>query len=236
MPKALDPDLKAIIEKHGLKASEAVWDCHGTWVMYHWAVEQAAAKAGITFGAPTVIEASAANKVATILVPAVMGTRSEWSIGEAAPANNKNSYPFAMAEKRAKDRVALKLLGLAGLVYSEEEADDFKPANSPKPDKSPPGRSAVTVEIREHIREFNACADGDTLLAYINSNDFKKFAWRVCCDYEKDWLGPEDNSGLSGSLAQIGNQLGCGDDVQNYIKRMEAERLKRKQPQQQAAE
>jgi hypothetical protein len=31
-----------------------------------------------------------------------------------------------MAEKRAKDRVILKLIELHGLVYSEEEADEFK--------------------------------------------------------------------------------------------------------------
>ena len=55
-----------------------------------------------------------------------MGERSEWSIGEAASYNNKNSYPFAMAEKRAKDRVILKLVGLHGDVYSEDEADAFK--------------------------------------------------------------------------------------------------------------
>ena len=35
-----------------------------------------------------------------------------------------------MAEKRAKDRVILKLIGIAGDVYSEEEADEFK-----KPDR-----------------------------------------------------------------------------------------------------
>ena len=33
-----------------------------------------------------------------------------------------------MAEKRAKDRVILKLVGLHGYAYSEEEADDFKKA------------------------------------------------------------------------------------------------------------
>ena len=31
-----------------------------------------------------------------------------------------------MAEKRAKDRVILKLAGLHGYVYSEDEAEDFK--------------------------------------------------------------------------------------------------------------
>ena len=38
-----------------------------------------------------------------------------------------------MAEKRAKDRVILKLLGIAGDMYSEEEADEFK---EKKPEKT----------------------------------------------------------------------------------------------------
>jgi hypothetical protein len=38
-----------------------------------------------------------------------------------------------MAEKRAKDRVILKLIGLSGDAYSEEEADDFKNSNPAKP-------------------------------------------------------------------------------------------------------
>jgi hypothetical protein len=60
-----------------------------------------------------------------------MGNRVEWATGEASPKNNKNGYPWAMAEKRAKDRVVLKLVGIHGLVYSEDEADDFK-ASEPK--------------------------------------------------------------------------------------------------------
>ena len=63
-----------------------------------------------------------------------IGEKMEWSIGEAAPYNNKNSYPFAIAEKRAKDRVILKLVGLHGDVYAEDEADAFKesaPQNMP---------------------------------------------------------------------------------------------------------
>ncbi len=50
------------------------------------------------------------------------------TFGEAAPMNNSNGYPVAMAEKRAKDRVILKLVGLHGDVYSEDEADEFKDA------------------------------------------------------------------------------------------------------------
>lgn len=104
-----------------------MWDCHGTWVVYHRAIERIAAKAGVTFDLPQVIEANSAAKVVAIAVRGVMGDRAEWSFGEAAPTNNKNAYPYAMAEKRAKDRVVLKLVGLHGLAYSEEESDDFKP-------------------------------------------------------------------------------------------------------------
>ena len=42
---------------------------------------------------------------------------------EASPKNNKNNYPYAMAEKRAIDRAILKLIGLHGFVYSEDEVD-----------------------------------------------------------------------------------------------------------------
>jgi hypothetical protein len=62
--------------------------------------------------------------------------RVEWSIGEALVNVNyrvsgrQAGYVYAMAEKRAKDRVILKLLELHGLVYSEEEADEFR-AGSP---------------------------------------------------------------------------------------------------------
>ena len=35
----------------------------------------------------------------------------------------RNAYPYAMAEKRAVDRAILKLLGLHGFVYSEDEMD-----------------------------------------------------------------------------------------------------------------
>jgi hypothetical protein len=40
-----------------------------------------------------------------------------------------------MAEKRAIDRVALKLLGLHGEVYSEEEADEIKASKPAQSDR-----------------------------------------------------------------------------------------------------
>lgn len=127
MAKAPDQKLLAILEEYGETPREAMWDCHGTWVIYHRAIERMSARAGIVFARPALIESNAAGKIAVIVVEGKMGERVEWSFGEAAPYNNKNAYPYAMAEKRSKDRVALKLLGLHGLAFSEEESDDFRP-------------------------------------------------------------------------------------------------------------
>jgi hypothetical protein len=122
----ISPRLVELLKSYG-EDNTAVWDCHGTWVAYHAAVERMAAKAGIIFQKPDMVVNDYNAKTVVVCVSATMGDKSEWSFGEVAPSNNKNAYPYAMAEKRAKDRVALKLLGMAGLVYSEEEADDFKP-------------------------------------------------------------------------------------------------------------
>jgi hypothetical protein len=116
----------AVLKEIGMTGDKACWNCHGTWVVLHKALEKVAAHKGIIFDAPQIIETNAEKKIAVMQVTGHLGDRVEWSIGEATPYNNKNGYPYAMAEKRAKDRVILKLVGLHGDVYSEEEADDFK--------------------------------------------------------------------------------------------------------------
>jgi hypothetical protein len=124
--KAADPKLLSILANYGEEPRDALWDCHGVWVIYHKAIERIAARANITFDMPEIVEARSADKIVAIVARGFMGDRSEWSFGEASPGNCKNAYPYAMAEKRAKDRVVLKLVGLHGMAYSEEEADDFK--------------------------------------------------------------------------------------------------------------
>ena len=123
MSKKLDPKIDGILKSYGF-GPEACWDCHGVWVIYHRVLEQIASKAVIVFDQPFIVEANGEKGIAAVCVTGRMGEKNEWSIGEAAPANNKNAYPWAMAEKRGKDRVILKLLGLHGEVYSEEEADE----------------------------------------------------------------------------------------------------------------
>jgi len=119
-----------VLKEIGETAKTSTWDCHGTRVILHKALEKIAAKKGITFDPPVHLVTDPANKQVAIQVTgrliADFGVMEAWSIGEVSPANCKNAYPFAMAEKRAKDRVILKLAGLHGYVYSEDEAEDFK--------------------------------------------------------------------------------------------------------------
>ena len=49
------------------------------------------------------------------------------TFGEASPSNTKQSYPVAMAEKRALSRAVLKITGFYKYgVFGEDESDDFK--------------------------------------------------------------------------------------------------------------
>src|SRR5688572_9489461 len=100
MPKPVAKHIADILKTYELDPKDALWDCHGTFVMYHRYCEIIAAKPGRKFDPPQIVEAKTADKVAVICVTGRMGAeRVEWSFGEAAPSNNKNAYPYAMAEK-----------------------------------------------------------------------------------------------------------------------------------------
>jgi len=149
-----------IFKEIGLSKEQATWDCHGTPVALHKALEQVAAHQGITFDPPVMIEANAEKKTVVMQVSGRLGDNVEWSVGEATTYNNKNSYPYAMAEKRAKDRVILKLIGVAGFVYSEDEADDFKnsrPADmpaTPQPNVPPPASDDIPFDDEDMWRQW----------------------------------------------------------------------------------
>ena len=133
MSRTIDPTLAAILKKYDADPKTDIWDCHGKWVAYHSALERIAAKAGVVFDRPMIVESDGNNKSVALCVFGSLDGRMEWSIGEASQHNYRTSgkqaaYPYAMAEKRGKDRVILKLLGIHGLVYSEEEMDEPAPA------------------------------------------------------------------------------------------------------------
>jgi len=113
--------------------SDEIWEVHGsTWVVKHKALERVAVECGVKWDRPSVQVCDLTNKIAVICAFGKLGEHEEWSFGEASPANNKNSYPVAMAEKRARDRVILKLLVTHGALYSESEAEEFtQPRQNP---------------------------------------------------------------------------------------------------------
>lgn len=148
------------MKKFGIDKDE-VWEVRsgGAWAIKHSALERVAAEQKITFDRPAVLEISSETKVAVLCVFGTLEGRQEWSIGEAAPHNNKNAYPAAMAEKRAKDRVILKLLNAHGVLYSEAEADEFE--RRPNPHVTRPADIVPEVEYDEHGQPIDNIPLGD---------------------------------------------------------------------------
>lgn len=164
----LDPRIELIRAKYELDRS-AFWELpqkKGTWLVKHSALELVAAKAGIVFEPPMIIEANSAEGIAAVCVTGHMGERAVWSIGEASPKSSKNAYPYAMAEKRAIDRVVLKLIGIHGLVYSEDEMSDAEPA----PRVLVKEQREIDIDLRAEIQ---ACATEEELVTLWRSELFQ---------------------------------------------------------------
>jgi hypothetical protein len=150
--------------KHAIDSDE-IWEVHGnSWCIKHKALERAGAAAGVHWGPVQVIENNSAAGIVALCVRGAIGdNREEWSIGEASPKNNKNAYPYAMAEKRGKDRVILKLLNTHGYLYSESELDaDEKMATLPKKDSK---------DIYEKLqRDIQSCQSREQLKTWMHAN------------------------------------------------------------------
>jgi hypothetical protein len=168
----LDPRIEAVRAAYGL-AQDDFWQIpqNKQWVCKHAALEVVATKANVEWQAPQIIEARTSDGIAVLAVTGKMGDRVEWATGEASPKNNKNSYPWAMAEKRAKDRVVLKLVGIHGLVYSEDEMPpsvEMAPQTGTKPEapkrtsaaEMKRGLEAIDQDLLDcpTIAEVNKCA------------------------------------------------------------------------------
>lgn len=131
----IDPLVEKILEKYDIAPTDALWPMTRTdkktgvtktiWNIYHRYCEQIAAKAGIVFEDPEVVvnEYDEGKRTVVLLVKGRLGHVTEWSYGEASPRTTILPYIFAMAEKRAKDRVILKLAGFHGMVYSDVEME-----------------------------------------------------------------------------------------------------------------
>jgi hypothetical protein len=216
MIKPLDGFVIKKLKEYGFDQS-AVWDCHGTWVVLHKVLEQIAAKEGIVFQQPFVCSADLGN--IALCVTGELKDHFEWSIGESNPKNNRNPYPWAMAEKRGKDRVILKLIGLHGFVYSEDEADDFrddknKPAvperkEPDKADREHPDVKGNVTKAKEMFKDWclnlAACDDDSSLDAFIIG--FQKMTERFK-DVIPEWA--EGDTGVDARITKRKQEISNG--------------------------
>jgi len=197
------------MKKYGVTSDE-VWPVPGgkAYAVKHKALERIALELNIKFERPSVVACDLVKRSMVICTFASMGDKTEWSFGEAAPENCKNAYMAAMAEKRSRDRVILKLLAAHGDLYSEDESDEFK---RPNPHVTRPADILPAAEYDEHGEVIDniphgepsqklRVADQRPLFAEIQKeahafSDSKKFlAWmkdektiaRVA-DFKADW-------------------------------------------------
>ena len=130
-----DTQIATILARYGELATGNVWQAEGETFIHHKTLERIAGKAKITFDPPTVLRAE--RDEAVLLVVGRLDERVEWSIGEALVGVNYHlpgvdpAYVYAMAEKRAKDRVILKLIELPNVASSEELSAVENPPSSP---------------------------------------------------------------------------------------------------------
>lgn len=195
---------------------DAIWEVQGTPVVKHKDVERLGAKMGIRWDKPQILRAESYEAV--IIVFGSVGDKMEWSIGEAkimemVDTGRKNqwgkamrepkdgcfgnyivtgsqaAYPYAMAEKRAKDRVILKLADLHGDAYSSEEADDFKENNQDRQSDSKATNdnavdpSKLLADIKIDIDKTKSVKD---LTDLMNHKDMKDDLKKLSKEEEAD--------------------------------------------------
>jgi hypothetical protein len=213
---ASDKKIADVLARFGEPMAGNVWRVQGTAVIYHKALERIAAQAGIAFAPPTLLRAE--RDEAVVLVTGSLGERTEWSIGEALVHVNyrvsgrQAAYVYAMAEKRAKDRVILKLVGLHGLLSSEVEADAFKtgavsvegPEDATQGEATPPGVEAA-AKPRSGKRAKGSQGGADAIKRQID----KAASINAVTDL---MLGPETQKSL--------NELpsAARDEIREYAK------------------
>ena len=177
-------DSLAEVRDHFRKAevrldSNDVWAIQGTPVVKHRALERLAAALKIKFEKPDVLRHE--RDEAVLLVSGSLGDASEWSIGEAVVNVNYRvsgkmaAYVYAMAEKRAKDRVIIKLANLHG-VYSEEEAEEFRDHPS-----EAPSRGQMTISSGTQAQQIKKVRD---LLADLGRTEASLLAWATAAKME----------------------------------------------------
>jgi hypothetical protein len=125
-------NIKELAQKYNLTKDD-FWEVRqgtGKYAITHDACERISDRENITFKKPEMFVDISKDSVAMVGT-ARKGDVEIWATGEASPANCPNKYKFAMAEKRLKDRLTLKIINAYEYgIYSDTEAEQFeKPDN-----------------------------------------------------------------------------------------------------------
>lgn len=187
-----DDKIKEVLARYGEPFTQGqggnVWRVQGTAVISHKTLERIAAKAGIVWDKPVIVRAER-DEAVLLVYGFVKGEdgkdRTEWSLGEALVNVNyrvtgkQAAYVYAMAEKRAKDRVILKLVELHGLAYSEEEADEFRGQSAQQPEPQADLRNVHDLHTngKPIIRNASQEMSGEMLAALWKIKGAKVERW-----------------------------------------------------------
>lgn len=196
-----DREIRDLFARHKVELDrDDIWAVQGTPVVKHKAVERLGAAMQIAWEKPQIVLAE--RDAVAVLVAGNAANGYEWSLGEAVvqpmrDTGRKNdrgkpiyepegignyaitpkqaAYPYAMAEKRGKDRVILKLAGLQG-VYSEEEADDFK-SHDPEPSNAArePVADSRAIYVENSKRRARTFSDPQKLTEWFATE--RKYVW-----------------------------------------------------------
>ncbi len=214
----LEPRIEAVRVKYGLDVND-FWQIkqNKQWVCRHAALEIVAVKAGIEWMPPMILEKDAPNLVTSMIVTGKMGDRVEWASGETNPTNysvsgKQPAYPWAMSEKRAKDRVVLKLVGIHGLVYSEDEMPSVaaeEPRSEPvqKP-KNEEARKAYKY-LQDEMRKINSV---DDMRRWFTDADVMELRRKLPDDWDselkKEWMQRGKELATASPEKQIADAVG----------------------------
>ena len=158
---ALDPTQKALAKKYKLP-NNAYWMCHGSPVLTHKYLEEIGRSKKVKIESLETVTCSIPDGYAVVKCTASSDKMTVITFGEASPKNNKNSYPFAMAEKRAVGRAILKLAGLHGHFY--EDRFSAKDASDKEENKE-----SLDKEILEAVEKFSDNGKADLPTKESNS-------------------------------------------------------------------
>ena len=175
----IDEKIKKILEQFKINPAKALWDCHGTQIMYHRYIEEIGASSGVQVINYETIKAD--ESTAIIKCHARLGKVDQFSYGECSPRNSKNAYPVAMAEKRAFDRCVLKLVGLHGHVYAISEMPDEENISKKinNPNNSVPKTQPKTNGKHESVDNLFIRTSLEVIQNGIDKKEFKDLSFKV---------------------------------------------------------